>query len=97
MNITLLLAYILFFGVLLYLLLIMPQRRRARAQERMLSDMKAGDEVVTVGGVFGKVKAHDGEKVELEIAKGVTIKVATRAIGQIVPANEALGSDLEAS
>ncbi len=97
MSITLILAYILFFGVLLYLLLILPQKRRARTQQNMLSEMKAGDEIVTVGGLFGKVKAHDGDKVELEIAKGVTIKVATRAVGQIVPTDEVQGSDLEAS
>lgn len=96
MNTTLVIAYIAFFGGMLYLLLIMPQRRRARAQERMLSELKTGDEVVTVGGLFGKVKAHEGEKVELEVAEGVTITVAARAVGQIIPPDEVLESDLKA-
>ncbi len=93
MNITLLVAYLVFFGGLLYVLLILPQRRRARAQRSMLESIKSGDEIVTVGGMFGTVKAHDDEKVELEIAKGVTIKVANQAVGQIVSASELHGSD----
>lgn len=93
MSFGLFFVYILFFAGLLYVLLVLPQRRRTRAQERMLGEMKSGDEVVTVGGLFGRVVDQREEKVELEVSKGVRVKVATRAIGQIVSEDQVEGTE----
>lgn len=88
MDIGLLAAYLGFLAVIIYLLVIMPQRRRMRAQSEMFHSLQPGDRVLTVGGIFGTVSNVDDEAVELEISKGVKIKVAGRAIGQKLPEAE---------
>ena len=69
----------------MYLLLIRPQRQQQRRHKEMLAQLGPGDEVVTVGGIYGDVKALDDEKVTLEIAEDVWIEVARKAIASVVP------------
>jgi preprotein translocase subunit YajC len=66
--------------VFMYLLLIRPQRNQQRRHAELLQNLKAGDEVITVGGIYG-----DSDRVHLEIAEDVEIEVAKRAIASIVP------------
>ncbi|MFN8188237.1 MAG: preprotein translocase subunit YajC [Gaiellales bacterium] len=69
----------------MYFLAIRPQQKRQRAAQDMLSRLAPGDEIVTVGGVYGDViEVHD-DRIVLEIAEDVQIEVARRAIAQIVP------------
>jgi preprotein translocase subunit YajC len=63
-----------------YLLLVRPQQRRARQQQALLSDITAGDEVVTIGGMYGRVVDLDESSFSLEIAPGTTVKFAKRAV-----------------
>ncbi len=65
---------------LLYLLLVAPQRRRQRAQREALSQIDVGDEVLTVGGLYGRVVDLADTEATLEIADGVRVRVARRAI-----------------
>ena len=71
--------------VLMYFLLIRPQRAQQRRAQDMLSALKPGDEVITIGGIYGDVIEVDEEKVVLEIAEDVHIEVTRRAIANIVP------------
>ena len=74
---------ILFIGVMLVLmwvLLIQPQRRRQQQQARLLAELKAGDEVVTVGGLYGRVRALDDDSVQLEVAPQTSVRVAKSAV-----------------
>jgi preprotein translocase subunit YajC len=71
--------------VLMYFLLIRPQRAQQRRAQDMLSALKPGDEVITIGGIYGDVVEVDEEKVVLEIAEDVHIEVTRRAIANIVP------------
>jgi preprotein translocase subunit YajC len=70
---------------IMYFLLIRPQRAKQRAAQDMLSKVAPGDEVVTIGGIYGDVVEVHEDKVVLEIAEDVHIEVARRAIAQIVP------------
>ena len=70
---------------LMYLLLIRPQRAQQRRTQEMLSRLAPGDEVITVGGIYGDVVEVEDDKVVLEIAEDVHIEVARRAIANIVP------------
>jgi preprotein translocase subunit YajC len=72
-------------GVVFYFLLIRPQQRRQRAQREMLSAVQPGDEVVTVGGLFGVVERIDEESdsVFLQVAPGTVLKFRKSAIAQI--------------
>lgn len=69
---------------IMYFLLIRPQRAKQRAAQDLLSRVAPGDEIVTVGGIYGDVIEVYEDKVVLEIAEDVHIEVARRAIAQIV-------------
>jgi len=76
-----------------YLLFIAPQKRRQRAaQLGQQRNFEIGDEVVTTGGIFGRVESNDGDRIELDIADGVIIEVAPTAIARRVePVGSATG------
>jgi preprotein translocase subunit YajC len=64
-----------------YLLLIRPQQRRVRLQQQLLSSISEGDEVVTAGGMVGRVSALVGEdRLELEVAPGTKVVFLRHAV-----------------
>ncbi|GAA2370434.1 preprotein translocase subunit YajC [Dactylosporangium salmoneum] len=71
------------FAAFVYFLMIRPQQKRRREVENMQSAMGIGDEVVTVGGLYGTVVEIVDDTVLLEIAPGVTAKYARAAIGKV--------------
>lgn len=68
--------------VLFYFLIIVPQRKRQRAIDEMLNNLKAGDKVVTSGGIYGQIISvrEDKRTVQLKVAENVRIEVARTAI-----------------
>jgi preprotein translocase subunit YajC len=76
-NILLMVA--IFIGA--YALLLYPQRKQQREHEKMLSEIQRGDQVVTSGGIHGKVTGIADDVLTLEIADRVRIKVNRSAIG----------------
>lgn len=70
--------------VLMYLLLIRPQNKRRREAQAMQSRLSPGDEVQTVGGMFGTVVAIDDEAVSLEVASNVVLRFGRGAIGRVI-------------
>ena len=75
---------VVFVGVF-YFLLIRPQQKRTKDQQAMLSRLTAGDEVVTSGGILGRITEVNDTFVTLEIAEGVRIKVQKTQITQLMP------------
>ncbi len=71
--------------VLFWFLLIRPQMKRQKEHRQMLSALSRGDEVVTNGGVMGRVQEVGESVVQLEVAEGVTVKVQKQAIAQMLP------------
>ena len=72
--------------VFLYFVLVRPQRRRQVAAQQMLAALREGDEVVTAGGIYGRVtELVNDVDVMLEIAPDRRVRVARRAIGGVVP------------
>lgn len=67
-----------------YLLLIRPQQRRAREHQRLISAINVGDEVVTIGGQFGRVTRQDDSTIWLEVDDNVEIRFAKQAISRKV-------------
>jgi preprotein translocase subunit YajC len=67
----------------LWFVLVRPQKRRQVAQRQMLSSLSVGDEVLTAGGLYGEVVRLDEDEVALEIAPGVEVRVARRAIAAL--------------
>ncbi len=71
--------------VLLWALLIRPQRQRQQKQQQLLSSVEPGDEILTVGGLYGIVQEIDDEDdLIVEIADGIHVRIARRAIGGVV-------------
>jgi preprotein translocase subunit YajC len=64
---------------------IRPQKRRQQLQRQMLDAIEPGAEVLTAAGLYGKVVEADGDEVRVEIADGVVVKIARRAIGVVIP------------
>jgi preprotein translocase subunit YajC len=72
----------------LYFVLIRPQKKKQLESRRMLDAVKVGDEVITAAGIYGRVtELHDDDLI-VQIAPGVDVRVARRAIGAIVPPPE---------
>lgn len=67
-----------------YLLFIAPQRRKQRAQMNQQRNFEIGDEVLTSGGIYGRVESAEGDRVALDIADGVLIEVARSSIARRV-------------
>lgn len=79
---------ILIFAIM-YLLLIRPQQKKAKEHQAMVAALRRGDQVVTAGGIIGKVsKVKDEREVELEIATGVNVRVVRNTITQVVSKTE---------
>ncbi len=70
---------ILIFG-LMYLLLIRPQQQRVRAQRALVAALTVGDDVVTIGGLYGRIVAIEGDTVSLEVSPGVVLRFRRLAI-----------------
>jgi preprotein translocase subunit YajC len=81
------LLIILAFGFL-WLVLVRPQKKRQLAQQRMLQEVKVGDEVVTAGGIYGEVTQDVGDDVMVRIAPNLEVRIARRAIGGVIPPDE---------
>lgn len=64
----------------MWLIVIRPQRRKQKLQQGMQSDLALGDEILTAGGVYGKVTRIDDDEVRVEIAPNVEVRLARRAI-----------------
>jgi preprotein translocase subunit YajC len=64
-----------FMFAIFYFLLIRPQQKKAKEHRALLDALKKGDQVVTAGGMHGKVTALDDQVVTLEIAPGVNVKI----------------------
>ncbi|MBW7921960.1 MAG: preprotein translocase subunit YajC [Rubellimicrobium sp.] len=75
---------------IMYFLLIRPQQKKQREHQAMLNTLRRGDQVVTGGGVIGKVtKVKEGEsEIEVEIATGVTVRVVRGTITNVLNKTE---------
>lgn len=83
-NLTSFLPIILMF-VVLYFLMIRPQMKRQKEQKAMMDSLGKGDEVVTAGGVLGKVTKVTDAYVTLEVANGAEVLVQKTAITTLLP------------
>lgn len=72
-------------ALVFWLLIIRPQSRRQRELRDMQASLSLGDEVVLTSGIHGVVRSVDDEVVQVEVASGVTIRVARAAIGIVIP------------
>ncbi len=77
--------FVLALFVVFYFMMIRPQMKRQKEQRKMISEIKAGDEVVVAGGLAGRVARVTEQYLAVEIAAGVEVKVQKQAVGQLLP------------
>lgn len=71
------------FLVIMYFLIIKPQQKKAKEQTQLLTNLKAGDEVVTSGGIIGKIKSVADSFVTVEISNNTNVKVLKASISSL--------------
>ncbi|HEX2030284.1 MAG TPA: preprotein translocase subunit YajC [Actinomycetota bacterium] len=95
-NFTFLISLVLMVAIF-YFLLIRPQQRRARQQRELVQSLDVGDEVVTIGGMFGRIMDVQDETVTLDVGSGTRIRFLKQAVARkYVEETEAAPGDEEA-
>ena len=76
---------------IMYFMVIMPQQRQRKKMQAMLAELKAGDKIVTSGGIYGTINGIDGDSVIVKISSEpqVKIRIARAAIAQVEASEDA--------
>ena len=80
-NVTFLISLVLMVGIF-YFLLIRPQQRRVRQQRELVESLDVGDEVVTIGGMFGTILEMDDESVTIDAGGGTRLRYLKQAVAR---------------
>ncbi len=70
---------------LMWIVLIVPRQREVRRHRQLVSALAVGDEVMTSSGIYGTIRSLDADEVRLEVAPGLELKMARRAVAAKVP------------
>lgn len=81
LNIGLLVVFV----VMLYFLLLRPQIKRAKQHKQMVDSLSKGDEIVTSGGLLGKITQVEESFVVFEVAKGLEMRLQKNSVASVVP------------
>ena len=73
------------FMILIYFLMIRPENKRRKTHQEMLASLDLGEEVVTAGGVLGKISKISDQYIELSISDNIKIKVQKTSISTVLP------------
>jgi len=73
------------FMILIYFLMIRPENKRRKSHQEMLASLDLGEEIVTAGGILGKVSKINDQYIELSIADNTKIKVQKTSISTVLP------------
>ncbi len=82
------LSSLIFFGgfiLIFYFILIRPQQKRAKEHRNLIAALAKGDEVVTNGGILGKVTEVGDEYISVELADNVTVRLQKQAVASVLP------------
>ncbi|MFV0335418.1 MAG: preprotein translocase subunit YajC [Tropicimonas sp.] len=79
---------ILIFAIM-YFLLIRPQQKKVKQHQKMVSELRRGDQIVTQGGIIAKVsKVKDEHELEVEIAEGTKVRIVRGTVAQVLSKTE---------
>ena len=77
----------------MYVMMVRPQRRRQQELRNLVSSAEVGDDVLTNGGIYGTIVRAQGDDVEVEIAKGVTVHMTRQGITAVLPPEDEVDED----
>ncbi len=78
-------VFLILLFVVFYFLLIRPQMKRAKEHKKMVGALAKGDEVVTNGGLLGKITKMGDDFITVEIAEGLEVNVQKQAVASLLP------------
>jgi preprotein translocase subunit YajC len=92
------LVYLLLLAVAFFFLIVRPQRRQLAARQALIATIEVGDEIITAGGIYGRVRSMGETTLEVEVADGIVLTVAREAIArrredEPTPTGEQAGAD----
>lgn len=91
-------APLIFIGVIFYFLLIRPQQKQRKEQQKLVSALKSGDKVVTTGGIHGMISNVKETTVLLKVADNVKIEIDKASVANVLePSKETVASVTETS
>lgn len=91
------LLFLFFMVAIFYLVLVRPQQKRVKKHQQVIAALKPGDEVVTIGGLYGYVKSLEDGVVHLEVAPGMVLRYARSAVrDKVAPGDAAPAAATEA-
>ena len=70
--------------VIFYVLIIMPSRKKQKKHQEMVGQLKAGDKIVTTGGIYGTVMGSKEDRIEVKISSNVKIEITKSAVGAVL-------------
>ena len=79
--------------VIFYILMIRPQQRRVKEHQAAIAAVKKGDEVITGGGIRGKITKVSDDEAEVEIANGVKVRIVKSTISHVISPNAKPAND----
>lgn len=84
---------LLLIGIIFYFLMIRPQSKRMKQHQATIAAVKKGDDVITAGGIRGRVTKVGDDEAEVEIASGVRVKVVKSTLSQVLNAASKAAND----
>jgi preprotein translocase subunit YajC len=70
--------------LIFYFLLIKPQQKQLKERQKMLSNLKVGDKVLTAGGIIGTISSLNNDQIEVEIAKNVKVTMLKSSVTSVL-------------
>lgn len=83
-GLQLIIMMAIFFGIM-YFMIIRPQQKRAKEHKELINSISKGDEIVTGGGILGKVVNLGDNFIEMSVSEGSTLKVQRQAVTAVMP------------
>ncbi|MEZ5479749.1 MAG: preprotein translocase subunit YajC [Thiolinea sp.] len=83
-GLEMILMMVVFFAIM-YFMIIRPQQKRAKEHKAMLESLGKGDEIVTGGGLLGKISNITDNFIEIEVADNIRVKVQKQAVATVMP------------
>jgi preprotein translocase subunit YajC len=87
------LIFIVLMGAIFYFMLVRPQRRRVQQHRALVDSLSVGDEVVTIGGLYGTITRLADDDVELQVDSSTTLRFLKTSIARVVVVDEPTAQD----
>ena len=75
-------------GVLFYVMVMLPRRRQAKKARELLGAITVGDDIRTIGGIYGRVRSEDDDTYTIDLGGGNTMRIAKRAVAERIGEDE---------